>query len=162
MWCIIFHFFSTNFLLPFFISRYKKGWKRELIWPKKNLEKRSSSSLDQTYSDLTPAESAHTPGFWIYICTSSLETPLASFPPFATVILSVEIGSSSTYIPKELYSVTRKKFGRSPKIYDSLFLLLPLLLLLFFPFRQIKMGTLVLIMNRMTMLFFFLRNDAPL
>ena len=115
----------------------KKG---ELIWPKKNLEKRSSSSLDQTYSDLTPAESAHIHTWVLDIYVPSLETPLASFPHFATVILSVEIGSSSTYIPKELYSVTRKKFGRSPKIYDSLFLLLPFVVASVFPLSSNKNG----------------------
>ena len=132
---------------------------------KKNLEKRSSSSLDQTYSDLTPAESAHThthtPGFWIYMY---LEAPLASFPLLLLLYLQQkQVGSS--FIPKELYSVTRKKFGRSPKIYDSLFLLLLTLSLcccFCFPLSSNKNGNFGHDHEQDDDAFFLLRNDAPL
>ena len=91
-----FHFFSENFFFLFLLVVLKKDEKKGInLAKKKNLEKRSSSSLDQTYSDLTPAESAHIHTWVLDIYVPSLETPLASFPHFATVILSVEIGSST-------------------------------------------------------------------
>ena len=128
--------------------------KRELIWPKKKTWRNDHHHLQIKLTLISHLQSLHTytPGFWIYMYLQSRNPPCL-VPPFCYCCLLYFQQKQVVAIPKELYSVTRKKFGRSPKIYDSLFLLLPLLLLLFFPFRQIKMGTLVLIMNRMTMLF---------
>ena len=89
----------------------------------------------------------YTPG--LDVC--NLESPFS--PLFAAVILTEVV----------LLLVQRVSHGKSLGRSRLRFMTLSapfVVVASVFPFRQIKMGTLVLIMNRMTMLFFFLRNDA--
>ena len=130
---------------------------------KKNLEKRSSSSLDQTYSDLTPAESAHT-HTWVLdiLCT---QKPPCLIPPFATVILSVEIGRQQLY-PKSYIVSHGKSLGDLLRFMTHSFCcccsLSPFVVASVFPLSSNKNGNFGLDHEQDDDAFFFLRNDAPL